>query len=126
MYYVIIKTIWYEDAGVLLKAKSYSLTGVQLPDLHGNNPQSYTKAFIFSSVRNTDVFYLSYVITKAHYKFGNLQVYNYINDTIENVDGLWENIPKYSENNMQKELFKCKIPITRSVDKYVNALFKIL
>ncbi len=112
----------------MLQAKRHSSTGVQLPDLHGHNldPQCYTNAFIVPSVRDTDVVHHSYVITKAHYKFGNLQVYSYINDTKNNVDGLWENIPKYSEGNMLKELLKCNIPITGFVNKYVTELFKIL
>ncbi len=75
---------------------------------------------------NTDYEYHSYVITKAPYKFGNLQVYSYINNTTDNVDVLWENIPKYIEHNILSELNKCKIPITGSVDKYVTTLFKNL
>ncbi len=83
-------------------------------------------AFIVSSVRDTDVVHHSYMITTAHYIFRNLQVDSYINDTKNNVDGLWENIPKYSDGNMGKELLKCNIPITGSVNKYVTELFKIL
>ncbi len=97
-------------------------TIAQLLDLHGNNliPQGYTNAYIFPSVRGIDVEYHSYVITKACYTFGNLEVYSYINNTVDNIDGLWENIPKYIENDMRKELIQCKIPITGLVDKYIS------
>ncbi len=79
------KFIWFEDAGVLLNAKHHSTAGVQLPNLLGNNlfPQSYTKAYISPSVRNTDVERHSYVITKARYKFGNLQIYKLIKYVIQ-------------------------------------------
>ncbi len=122
------KYIWFEDTWVLLNAKYHSTTGVQLLNLLGNNlfPQGYTKTYISPSVGNTDVEHHSYVITKACYKFGNLQVYSYINIDTDNVHGLWENMPKYIEHDILSELDKCEIPITGSVDKYVNTLFKIL
>ncbi len=89
------KYIWYENAEVLLNYTNHSIQRVQLPNLLCHNPDShdYTRAYIDSSVGNTDGMHQSYVITKARFEFGSLQVYSYVNCTDEVSYGIWENIP---------------------------------
>ncbi len=56
---------------------------------------------VFSQVKHIEEHSNSNTVTKSHYKYGNLQIYTYLNDDLNN-NGLRENIPNIMEMKFLK------------------------
>ncbi len=67
----------------------------------------------------------SFTLTKGRYKFGNLQIYFYENNTSPS-SGCWTTIPHQLEVDYIASIGKLKIRITGSIHKYVSSLFRYL